>query len=82
MGPGQPGPMGTPKLMLVLLGAAAVVVGAVGVLAFDTWWVLIVALLALIVATGFVLKYVGRTLEGGDKPGPVTEARLEEEGKL
>jgi membrane protein implicated in regulation of membrane protease activity len=74
--------MGTPKLMLALFGAAALVVGGVGVLALDTWWLLIVAVLALVVASAFVLGYVGRTLRGGDKPDPVTEARLEEEGRL
>jgi len=74
--------MGSPKLMLVVLGAATVVVAGIGALALDSWWVLIVAVLALVVASVVVLRYVGRTLEGGDKPGPVTEARLEEEGKL
>ncbi|HLM26578.1 MAG TPA: hypothetical protein VK304_06395 [Thermoleophilaceae bacterium] len=73
--------MGAPKLMIALLGAAAIVVGAIGVLAFETWWVLIVALLALAVASAFVMGFVGRTLQNADKPDPVTEARLEEEGR-
>ena len=72
--------MGTPKLMFAMLGAAAIVVGAIGVLAFETWWVLIVAVAALAVASVFVLGYVGKTLQNADKPDPVTEARLEEEG--
>ena len=72
--------MGTPKLMFAMLGAAAIVVGAIGVLAFETWWVLVVAVAALAVASVFVLSYVGKTLQNADKPDPVTEARLEEEG--
>ena len=73
--------MGAPKLLIALLGAAALVVGAVGVLALETWWVLIVAVLALGVASFFVMGTVGRTLQNADKPDPVTEARLEEEGR-
>ena len=73
--------MGAPKLLIALLGAAALVVGAVGVLALETWWVLIVAVLALVVASLFVMGVVGRTLQNADKPDPVTEARLEEEGR-
>ncbi len=73
--------MGTPKLMVAMLGAATIVVGAIGVLALETWWVLIVAVLALVVTSLFVLGYVGRTLQNADKPDPVTEARLEEEGQ-
>jgi membrane protein implicated in regulation of membrane protease activity len=73
--------MGTPKLMLALLGAAALVVGAIAALALESWWVLIVAMLALVVASVFVLGYTGKTLQNADKPDPVTEARLEEEGR-
>jgi membrane protein implicated in regulation of membrane protease activity len=68
-------------MLVAMLGAAALVVGAVGVLAFETWWVLIVAVLALAVTSVFVLGYVGKTLQNADKPDPVTEARLEEEGR-
>jgi membrane protein implicated in regulation of membrane protease activity len=68
-------------MMVAMMGAAAIVVGAIGVLAFQTWWVLIVAVLAHAIASVFVLGYVGKTLnENTDKPDPVTEARLEEEG--
>jgi membrane protein implicated in regulation of membrane protease activity len=67
--------------MVAMLGAATIVVGAIGVLALETWWVLIVAVVALVVTSLFVLGYVGKTLQNADKPDPVTEARLEEEGQ-
>lgn len=74
--------MGTPRMLVALLAAAALVVGAIGVLAFDTWWVLIVAVAAHLVASWFVLVMLGRVLSNKDKPDPVTEARLEEEGRI
>ena len=74
--------MGSPRLMIVLLGAAALVVGAIGALALHRWWVLIVALAAHLAVSAFVLGFVGRLLENKDKPDPVTEARLEEEGSI
>ena len=72
--------MGTPRMMLVLLGAAALVVGAVASLALENWWILVVVLglhaLASTVVVGYGLKRASQT---HDKPDPVTEARLEED---
>jgi membrane protein implicated in regulation of membrane protease activity len=66
--------------MVVLFVATGVVVAAVVALALQSWWVLAVALLLHAVATvavvGYTLRYAEQT---GDKPDPVTEARIEEE---
>jgi membrane protein implicated in regulation of membrane protease activity len=69
-------------MMVVLLGAAALVVGAIGSLALDSWWFLVVAMLVHLVASAGVLYFVGKQLQNKDKPDAVTEARLEEEGRI
>jgi membrane protein implicated in regulation of membrane protease activity len=65
--------------MIVLVAATGLVVAAIAVLAFQSWWALVIALAAhaagSVVVVGYALKRAGQT----DKPGPVTEARLEEE---
>ena len=73
-------PAGTPRMMLVLLGATGVVVAAVAALALQSWWVLFAVLAVHGVATTFVIVYTLR--QAGvdrDKPDPVSEARMEEE---
>jgi type IV secretory pathway TrbD component len=78
---GQPqGMFGAPRLMIVVLGATAVVVAAIAVLAFQTWWALVIALGAHAIGSTLVIGYTyRRTQASGDKPDPVTEARVEEE---
>src|SRR5918992_802258 len=77
---GQQRSMPTPRLMVVLFVATGVVVAAVVALALQSWWVLVVALLLHSVATVAVVGYTLRHAEEtGDKPDPVTEARIEEE---
>lgn len=72
--------MATPRMMLVLLGAAALVVGAVAALATGKLWVLFLVLAVHAVASAFVIAFTfKRAGETGGKPDPVTEARLEEE---
>jgi membrane protein implicated in regulation of membrane protease activity len=66
--------------MVVLFVATGVVLAAVVALALQSWWVLAVALLLHAVATVAVVGYTLRHAEQtGDKPDPVTEARIEEE---
>jgi membrane protein implicated in regulation of membrane protease activity len=71
--------MGTPRMMIVLLGAAALVVGATAALALGSWWILVAVLalhaLASTLVIGYTLKRAGQTY---DKPDPLTEARIEE----
>ena len=72
--------MSAPRLMLVLTGSVALVVGAIALLAFDTWLVLAIALVAHALGTIVVVVFgLGRASQTGDKPDPVSEARLEEE---
>jgi hypothetical protein len=66
-------------LVAYTLGVA-IVVGAIISLATDSWWFLIVALGAHLIGSAFFLAYTFKRLEQGDKPDPVTEARLEAEG--
>jgi membrane protein implicated in regulation of membrane protease activity len=70
---------GTPRMMLVLLGATGVVVAAVAALALRSWWVLIAVLAVHATATTLVIGYTLRKAgHDFDKPDPVTEARIEE----
>jgi membrane protein implicated in regulation of membrane protease activity len=72
-------PTGTPRMMLVLLGATGVVVAAVAALALKSWLVLFAVLAVHGVATALVLVYTFRQAGADyDKPDPVTEARVEE----
>ncbi len=72
--------MGSPRLMMVLLGASALVVGAVAALALGSWWILVVVLAVHALASALVIGYgLRRASQAGDKPDPVTEARIEEE---
>jgi membrane protein implicated in regulation of membrane protease activity len=73
--------MGTPRLMIVIFGALALMVGVIASLTLESWWILIAvmgvhALLSAIVV-GFALRQADKT---GGKPDPVTEARIESEG--
>lgn len=71
--------MGAPRLMIVVLGAAAIVVVAVVALGSGSWWVLAPAVLALLGTTLFVVGYVQRITAQGGKPDPRAEARIDEE---
>lgn len=71
--------MPTPSLLIVFTLAVAGVVLIVAALATESWWLLPVALLAHAVATVITVAAIMRTTEQGEKPDPVTEARLEEE---
>lgn len=70
---------GNPRLLLLMTLAAAVVVGAIAVLATGKWWTLLIPLVLHGIATFLVLGGVFKAVNQGDKPDPVTEARLDEE---
>ena len=75
--------MSTPKLMIVVAGAVGLVVAAIAVLAFETWWALAIALTAHAVATIAVVGYaIQRASQADGKPDPVTEAAIEEKRDL
>jgi membrane protein implicated in regulation of membrane protease activity len=71
--------MAAPRLMILIFGALALVVGAVGALALDSWWILVGVMavhgLGSAVVIGYALVAAGQQT---DKPDPVTQARLEE----
>jgi membrane protein implicated in regulation of membrane protease activity len=72
--------MGNPRLMMVIAGAAGLVVAAIALLAFGTWWALAIALGAHALGTLIVVGYaLGRVNQSGDEPDSVEEARIERE---
>jgi len=66
--------------MIVLAGSAALVVAAIALLGTGEAWLLVPVLLLLGVATVFVVRYAQARAGEGDKPDPVTEARIDEQG--
>lgn len=71
--------MGTPRMMVFIFGALALMVGAIASLALGSWWILIAVLAAHAVISAIVVGYAWRHASSTvDKPDPVTEARVEE----
>jgi membrane protein implicated in regulation of membrane protease activity len=73
---------GSPRMLVLFTFVTALVVGAIAALAIGKWWVILIPLVLHAVGTTIVVSGVFKRLEQGDKPDPVTEARLEEEGNL
>ena len=72
---------GSPRLLVWMTLAAAVIVAAVLVLATGEWWTLFIPVVLYGVGTALVTKGVFKVLDEGDKPDPVTQARLDEKGR-
>jgi membrane protein implicated in regulation of membrane protease activity len=72
---------GNPRMLLWMTLAAAVIVGAIAALATGKWWVILIPLALHALGTTLVLTGVFRVLGERDKPDPVTQARLDEEGE-
>jgi membrane protein implicated in regulation of membrane protease activity len=70
---------GNPRLLVIMTFATALVVGGVLALATGSWWALLIPVALHAVATFLVTSGIFKRLEQGEKPDPVTEARLEEE---
>jgi len=69
-------------MMVLIFGALALMVGAIASLALGSWWILVVVLAAHAVISAIVIAYAWRQASRtADKPDPVTEARVEEEGE-
>ena len=67
-------------MMVIMLGAAGVIVAAVAALALNSWAILFVVLAVHFLVTGAVIAYSMRKVgEDEGKPDPLTEARIEEE---
>ena len=67
-------------MLVIFTAATALVVGLVAALATDNWIFLPVAMGVHVLATVLVLMVIWPRLKDADKPDPVTEARLEDEG--
>jgi membrane protein implicated in regulation of membrane protease activity len=66
--------------MIVIAAATALVVAAIALLAFGTWWALAIALGAHALGTLIVVGYAfSRVNQSAGKPGPAAEARIEQE---
>lgn len=71
---------GSPRLLVIFTAATALVVGLIAALFTDNWIFLPLALGIHAIGTVAVLMTIAPRLKDEDKPDPVTEARLEEEG--
>ena len=72
--------MATPRLMIVLFVATGIVLIGVLGLMLRSWWALAGAVALHGLATVAVVGYAyRRASQAGDKPDPVSEARIEEE---
>jgi hypothetical protein len=71
---------GNPKLLFWVTLAGAVIVAAILVLATGKWWTIFFPLAAHGIGTSLVTLGVFRMLEERDKPDPVTQAHLDEQG--
>ena len=72
--------MAAPRLLVVFTLAVVGVVLIIVALSSNEWWILVPALLAHGLATAVALGAIGKSLKQREKPDPVTQARLEEEG--
>lgn len=71
----------TPRALLLFGGGALLVAAAVASLATGNWLFFAGALLLHFVGFSAVMLPVFKALGQGDKPDPVTEARMDEEDK-
>jgi membrane protein implicated in regulation of membrane protease activity len=70
---------GNPRLLVIMTLATALVVGGVLALATGSWWALLIPVALHGVATFLVISGIFKRVDQGEKPDPVTEARLDEE---
>ena len=71
---------GNPRLLTIISIATGVVVIDVAALLLKSWVVLGIALAIHLAASALVIGYTMKKVgETGDKPDPLTEARIEEE---
>jgi hypothetical protein len=72
---------GNPKLLFWITLAGAVIVAGILVLATNKWWTIFIPLILHGAGTTLVTMGVFKVLGERDKPDPVTQARLDEEGE-
>jgi membrane protein implicated in regulation of membrane protease activity len=71
---------GNPRLLVLMTFATVFVVGGIAALATGSWLALVIPVVLHVVATVVVVSGVFKRLDQGEKPDPVTEARLEDQG--
>jgi hypothetical protein len=64
-------------MLVIFTLATAIVLGVIASLALNNWLLLVLAIGIHAIATVFVLGFVFKRIEQGDKPDPVTEAHME-----
>jgi membrane protein implicated in regulation of membrane protease activity len=72
---------GNPRLLFWITLLSALVVGGIIALAVNQWWVILIPLALHGIATTLFTRGIFKVLDEGDKPDPVTQARLDEENK-
>jgi membrane protein implicated in regulation of membrane protease activity len=72
---------GSPKMLLWMTLGSAVVAAAVLVTVTGEWWTLLIPLAIHALGTTLVLTGVFKVLGERDKPDPVTQARMDDEGE-
>jgi membrane protein implicated in regulation of membrane protease activity len=71
--------LGNPRMLVVMTFATVVVVGGILALATHSWWALAVPVVLHAIGSVVVIGAVFKRTEEGDKPDPVTQARLDDE---
>ena len=72
---------GSPRMLLWMTLGSAAVAAAILVLVTGEWWTLLIPVAIHILGTTLVLAGVFKVLGERDKPDPVTQARLDDEGE-
>ena len=72
---------GSPRMLVAFTVATVATVALIVVLATGSWWALPIAMAGHLAAAFLVMRPTARALGQEDKPDPMVEARLEEEGR-
>ena len=72
---------GSPRMLVAFTVATVATVALIVVLATRSWWALPIAMAGHLAAAFLVMRPTAQALGQEDKPDPMVEARLEEEGR-
>jgi membrane protein implicated in regulation of membrane protease activity len=70
---------GSPRMLVLMTFATALVLGGILALATKSWWALAIPVVLHVIGTVVVVSGVFKRMDQGDKPDPVTEARLDDQ---
>jgi membrane protein implicated in regulation of membrane protease activity len=71
--------VGNPRMLVLMTLATVLVLGGILALATHSWWALIIPVALHALGSVVVIGGVFKRTEEGDKPDPVTQARLDDE---